>query len=101
MKQNPTPNPITGLVHVTGEPDTGKTTFALSCGFQPSEIAFFDDDLKTQSIANQLKEAGTPLGYYANLDQRHYWYERNRLPQLCNGTDPNPQRAKGFKVLVF
>ena len=33
-------NPITGLIHVTGEPDSGKTTFAISNGFKPSEIAF-------------------------------------------------------------
>ena len=100
MKQNPTPNPITGLVHVTGEPDTGKTTFALSCGFQPSEIAFFDDDLKTQSIANQLKEAGTPLGFYANLTKdtigmREIDFHNYVMEQI------QTLKGKGFKVLVF
>ncbi|MEA4811187.1 MAG: hypothetical protein VB108_01300 [Anaerolineaceae bacterium] len=67
-KPNPlTLNPITGLVHITGEPDTGKTTLALSCGFKPEEIVFFDDDVKTQSIADMLKAQGTPFGVYENL----------------------------------
>ena len=60
-------NPIKGLIHVTGEPDTGKTTFALECGFRPEEICFFDDDLKTQAIATMLEENGTPFGAYFNL----------------------------------
>jgi len=31
-----------GVIHVTGEHDTGKTTFALECGAQPEQICFFD-----------------------------------------------------------
>ncbi|MCG3145346.1 MAG: hypothetical protein HONDAALG_02936 [Gammaproteobacteria bacterium] len=60
-------NPITGLIHITGEPDTGKTTLAMACGFKPEEIVFFDDDLKTQAIADMLAEQGTPFGVYHNL----------------------------------
>ena len=60
-------NPIQGLIHITGEPDTGKTTLALSTGFAPAEICFFDDDLKTQAIAGMLAEQGTPFGAYFNL----------------------------------
>lgn len=61
-----TTNPITGLVQVMGEPDTGKTTFSISdCA--PQDIAFFDDDLKTQPIADMLQENGTPFGAYYNL----------------------------------
>ena len=60
--------PVTGLIHVTGEPDTGKTTLALTVpGVSPSEYVFFDDDKKTQSIADALQKAGTPFGYYVNL----------------------------------
>lgn len=93
-------NPITGLIHVTGEPDTGKTTFALSCGFKPSEIAFFDDDLKTLSIANQLAEAGTPLGFYVNLTKETIGMREiefhNFVMDKINGL-----KDKGFKALVF
>jgi hypothetical protein len=60
--------PIRGLIHVTGEPDTGKTTFAMSVpGVRPGEITFFDDDVKSKGIAKTLKEAGTPFGYFADL----------------------------------
>jgi len=40
---------ITGIIHVTGEPDTGKTGFALSCGYQPHEMFIVDDDIKTRA----------------------------------------------------
>ena len=60
--------PVQGLVHITGEPDTGKTTLALTVpGVQPSDIIFFDDDKKTQSIADSFVQAGSPFGYYVNL----------------------------------
>lgn len=42
-------NPITGLVQVTGPHDAGKTSFALSCGYKPSEMFIVDDDVKTKS----------------------------------------------------
>lgn len=58
-----------GIFHVTGEPDTGKTWFALHCGAEPKEIAFIDDDLKTLAIARQLEERGTPFALYENLTQ--------------------------------
>lgn len=64
------PLPIKGLIHVTGEPDTGKTTFALTVpGVQPSQIIFFDDDSKTQSLADNFVDAGAPLGLYVNLQR--------------------------------
>lgn len=50
-------NPITGIIHVTGEPDTGKTDFALSCGYQPSEMFIVDDDIKTRA---SLERAAGP-----------------------------------------
>lgn len=100
MKTNSKPNPITGLVHVTGEPDTGKTTFALSCGFKPSEIAFFDDDLKTLSIANQLAEAGTPLGFYVNLTKETIGMREIDFHNFVMGKLES-LKGKGFKVLIF
>lgn len=60
-------NKVTGLIHITGEPDTGKSTLAMTTGHQPDRICFFDDDIKTKSIADMLEESGTPFGAYYNL----------------------------------
>ena len=60
-------NPITGLIHVTGEHDTGKTVFALSCGAQPDRIAYFDDDVKGRATVEQLKRDGFKFGEYIDL----------------------------------
>lgn len=47
-------NPISGLVIVAGEHDTGKTNFALSCGYQPAELFIVDDDKKTAASLQRL-----------------------------------------------
>lgn len=60
-------NPITGLVHVTGEPDTGKTTFALTCGVPVDRIAFFDDDIKGRFVVEEIERSGHKFGAYHNL----------------------------------
>ncbi|MCE5207351.1 MAG: hypothetical protein LLG42_03465, partial [Chloroflexi bacterium] len=93
-------NPINGLIHVTGEPDTGKTTFALSCGFKPSEIAFLDDDLKTQSIADQLTAGGTPLGAYINLTKKSLDMREIEFHDLVMDEIEKLGTGK-FKALVF
>lgn len=49
---------IRGIIHVTGEHDTGKTTFALECGAKPSRIVFFDDDVKGRAQVGQLPNFG-------------------------------------------
>lgn len=59
--------PFSGLVHVTGEPDTGKTTFCLTIpGVKPKDTLFFDDDLKTRGLAAQL--AGTKHAFWGYHD---------------------------------
>lgn len=93
-------NPITGLIHVTGEPDTGKTTFALSCGFKPSEIAFFDDDLKTQSIADALQAQGTPFGHYVNLTKKSLGMREIEYHDLVM-KEVSALESKKFKILIF
>jgi len=93
-------NPITGLIHVTGEPDSGKTTFAISNGFKPSEIAFFDDDLKTQSIADQLATAGTPFGFYVNLTKETVGMRELEFHDFVM-KNIHSLKNKGFKALVF
>lgn len=93
-------NPITGLIHVTGEPDTGKTTFALTCGFKPEEICFFDDDLKTKPIADALAQAGTPLGEYYDLTKLSLGMREIEFHDLVIGLVNNLPTGK-FKVIVF
>jgi len=58
---------ITGLIHVTGEHDVGKTSFALECGADPSRICFFDSDVKGRSTVEQLRNAGVEFGAYHDL----------------------------------
>lgn len=93
-------NPITGLIHVTGEPDTGKTTFALSTGFAPQEIVFFDDDLKTQAIADMLEEQGNPIGVYRNLTKMSLGKREIDFHNLVISEIDKLPHGK-FKVFVF
>jgi len=93
-------NPITGLIHLTGEPDTGKTTFALTSGAAPSEIAFFDDDLKTQAIADALAADGTPFGAYYNLTKLSIGMREIDFHNLVIGLIDGLPKDK-FKVLIF
>lgn len=58
-----------GAFQITGEHNVGKTTAALACGVEPKEIAFFDSDVKGISTAQELLEAGTPLGMYVDLTE--------------------------------
>lgn len=95
-----TANPITGLIHVTGEPDTGKTTFALSCGFKPSEIVFLDDDLKTQPIADALAVQGTPIGHYVNLTKKSLGMREIDYHDLVMKEVASLELNK-YKVLIF
>lgn len=55
---------FSGMIHVTGEPDTGKTTFALECGAEPSKIAFIDDDVKGRATVEQLGGKGNFAIYH-------------------------------------
>lgn len=58
-----------GLVHVMGEPDTGKTTFALTCGVPVEKIAFFDHDIKGSVLVSQI--GSSKFGAYHNLVALH------------------------------
>jgi len=60
-------NPMTGVIHVTGEHDTGKTTFALECGVPAKQIVFFDDDVKGQAVVEDLGR--DKFGVYLDLVQ--------------------------------
>lgn len=70
MGKNKSNNQIfSGIIHVTGEHDTGKTTFALECGAAPEKICFFDDDVKGRGTVEDLREAGVDLGAYYDLSE--------------------------------
>lgn len=58
---------IGGLIHATGEPDVGKTSFGLECGAPPERIAFIDDDIKGAPTARELAAQGTPFALYRDL----------------------------------
>lgn len=58
---------IQGIIHVTGEPDTGKTTFALECGAKPERIWFLDDDVKGRATVQELLANGFEFGRYDDL----------------------------------
>lgn len=58
---------LTGIIHVTGEHDTGKTTFALECGADPSRLWFVDDDIKGRATVKELRDDGVDFGRYDDL----------------------------------
>lgn len=60
-------NDRAGLYHLTGEPDSGKTTLALTCGIPIQDMLFLDNDMKTQRIADNLSKSGKGFGKYVNL----------------------------------
>jgi len=60
------PQLITGILHVTGEHDVGKTTFALENGAMPNRTCFFDDDVKGRATVEQLRQL-QDFGAYHDL----------------------------------
>jgi hypothetical protein len=48
-------NPIKGIVAVISNYGIGKTTFALECGYQPKDIAFINDDVKSTGLESEFK----------------------------------------------
>ena len=55
------------MIQVTGEPDTGKTSFALQSGAMPSEMVFIDADVKGRATVAQIKAASHEFGMYVDL----------------------------------
>ena len=66
----------------------------------PSEIAFFDDDLKTQPIADALAAQGTPLGAYYNLTKLSLGMRELQFHDLVTSLIDGLPKDK-FKVVVF
>jgi hypothetical protein len=89
--------PITGLIHVTGESDCGKTSFALECGASPSRILFLDSDVKGRSTVQQLRDAGVEFGgYYDMLAETRGMREiqiYNRYMEILSSVKPGQYDA--------
>lgn len=60
-------NPITGMINVVGETDSGKTWFSMGSGAAPERTVFLDDDVKGNSIVREVLAAGRSFGIYRNL----------------------------------
>ena len=58
---------FSGFIHVTGEPDVGKTLFSLQAGSAPEHVAFIDDDIKGRNTVKQLQEQDLKFGVYHDL----------------------------------
>jgi hypothetical protein len=58
---------LRGIIHVMGDHDVGKTTFALECGAEPKKIVFLDDDVKGQATIRDMQDNGIEFGRYINL----------------------------------
>ncbi len=58
---------LRGIVHITGEPDAGKTSAALECGVSPEYIWFLDDDVKGRATVHHLLDGGVTFGRYDDV----------------------------------
>jgi hypothetical protein len=61
---------FSGIIQISGEPDTGKTSFAWSSGASPEDTVFIDDDVKGATIVDQIEGQGKKIGHYVNLMER-------------------------------
>jgi len=93
-------NPITGIINVAGEPDSGKTWFAFSSGAQPERTAFIDDDVKGKAIVEEVREQGRQLGYYKDLVKEGREMRELDFHKLCINILDEIEPGK-FDVLIW
>lgn len=91
---------IKGIIHITGEPDSGKTTAALECGAKPEDIWFLDSDVKGRATVQQLLDSGIRFGRYDDLvalrrGRRELEFHEACL-RLLDGVKPG-----AFQVIVW
>lgn len=58
---------FSGLVVVSGEHDSGKTSFCMECGSPPEKIAFIDADIKGKDVNDQITALTHSFGFYRNV----------------------------------
>jgi hypothetical protein len=95
-----------GVIHVAGEQDTGKTMFAFSCGAQPEDIAFVDDDIKGVAVVEQIRSQNKGLGYYCNLVEKSYLmteldFHKAGLEIISDLEKLVKTRGKKFEALIW
>ena len=94
------PEILNGVIQVTGEHDTGKTTFALECGAAPEKICFFDDDIKGRTTVTELEQSGVKFGKYVDLvqlgDKKAELDYHNAVMKEIQGIEPGQ-----FDAIIF
>lgn len=94
-----------GVIHVSGESDSGKSSFGFSTGALPKKIAFIDDDVKGANFVKQIEEQGGKLGFYVNLVSEGEGLKEISFHNKCLGIiDQLVQEAKKngrFDVLLW
>jgi len=96
-----------GVIHVTGDNDSGKTLFAFSSGAMPADTAFIDDDLKGSAVVDQIMGQGHTLGHYRNLITEGEGLKEISFHKKCLGIidDMRAKVAergnKKFEVLIW
>ena len=58
---------ITGVVHICGPHDVGKTTLAFECGADPARMCFVDSDVKGRATVDQIRADHGDLGMYVDF----------------------------------
>ncbi len=91
-----------GIIHVTGEPDSGKTTFAIGCGAPADRIVFIDGDVKAGAIQNELSMSGQSFFQYINLVEILAGKKENEIFDIVMKIIDDLEKKKGkFDVIVF
>lgn len=91
---------LTGIVELTGEHGTGKTTAAFECGAEPNKICIYDDDIKGRATVRQLKDQGMEVNYVDATEMRmscqypHQYY--TKIKQSLAQITPDQ-----FDVVIF
>ncbi len=91
---------FTGLIHVTGEHDAGKSRFALEVGVPPEQMVVLDDDIKGRDIVNQLAIIKQAFGDYHDLvaeskGMRELQFHEHVMRILAG------YKPKQYSVLIF
>lgn len=83
-----------GIIEVSGEHDTGKTSFALEA-YNPEETVFVDDDIKGTSTVQDLLETGVRFLQYIPLTEMYSGKLESQKYKIAMGIiDAIPKEAK-------
>lgn len=97
---------FSGIAHVAGEQDTGKSTFAFECGAMPEDMAFIDDDIKGIDKVEQIREQGHEIGFYRNLVSLGVGLKEIEFHNACLNVISEmeavvKERGKKFEVVIW